>query len=123
MVTPGEQVRDVMLKTAKEIAENSAYAAGNATDTVANTTNFAIRTGFSLEAARGAGKTAFKGFKDFARGDTPCTILCGVSFACELTATTAAICPFPYSKTIWLVSKSISKGAMTYRNLCAGEGC
>ena len=111
-----------MLKTAKEIAENSVYAAGNATDIVPNITNFAIRTGFSLEAARGAGITAFKGFRDFARGDTPCTILCGVSFACQLTAATAAICPFPHSKRIWLVSKSISQGAMTSRNLCAGEG-
>lgn len=76
------------------------------------------------ESATALGKIAFKTTKDIARGDTICRGLCVVSGTCE----TIALCcstvkVIPYRGKIYVAAKIVSKGCMSFRNACAGEGC
>ena len=92
-VTPGENVRDAIIKAGIKAAEESGYAAGNTTEKLvelaSNTGNFVDR-GTELvgggETAGALGRIAFKTTKDIARGDTVCTGLCLVSGTCETIA-------------------------------------
>lgn len=78
----------------------------------------------SGETANSLGRIAFKTTKDVTRGDKVCTGLCLVSGACEIIALSCStINVIPYRGRIYLYAKTISRGCMTYRNICAGEGC
>lgn len=130
-ITPGENVRDAIIKAGLEVAEKSGYAAGNTTEKLVNIASSAgtvIDRGTELaggsESAAALGKIAFKTTKDIARRDTVCTGLCLISGTCEtvsLCCSTIKIIPF--RGRIYVVAKVVSKGCMAFRNACVGEGC
>lgn len=130
-ITPGEQLRDALIQIGMKTAEESAYVAGNNTDKVIklseNLGGFADRTTEFVggtESSAALGKILFKTTKDVARGDSVCTGLCAISATCE----TVAICcstvkSIPFRGRIYIGAKMISRGCMSFRNACAGEGC
>lgn len=130
-VTIGEDLRDSIIRVGLKSVEESAYIAGNNTEKIAK---FAVQGGVVLdrasefglggESARAAAVIAFKTTKDAARGDKTCTSLCLISAACETVAlgcSTVKIIPF--RGRIYVGCKILSKGCMTFRNLCASDGC
>jgi len=129
--TPGENVRDAIIKAGIKTAQESGYAAGNQTERfveIASNLGTYVDRGTELlgggESAGSLGRIAFKTTKDIARGDTVCTGLCILSGTCETIAlgcSTVKIIPF--RGKIYVCAKIISKGCMSYRNICAGEGC
>lgn len=129
--TAGEEVRDAIIKAGIKAAEESGYAAGNQTEkllALANKVGTVVDRGTTYaggsESAGAIGRIAFKTAKDVARGDSICTGLCLVSGACETIAlgcSTVKIIPF--RGRIYVCVKIISKGCMSYRNLCAGDDC
>ena len=130
-VTPGENVRDAIIKAGIKAAEESGYAAGNTTeklvDIASRAGNFVDR-GTELvgggETASSLGRIAFKTTKDIARGDSVCTGLCLISCTCETIAfSCSTIKIIPFRGRIYVGAKIVSKGCMSYRNLCAGESC
>lgn len=130
-VTPGEHVRDRIINAAVQAAQESAYVAGNNTDKVvkiADNLGNIIERGTELvggvEGAQSFGKIAFKTTKDLARGDSVCTGLCLVAGTCEAVAVCCStIKIIPFRGRIYVGAKILSKGCMSYRNACAGEGC
>ena len=119
--------RSVILPAAKE----SDYAAGNITERlvdVASKSGTAIdratELGLGSESAGALGRVAFKATKDAARGDTVCTGLCLVSGTCEAVALCCStIKIIPCRGQIYVGAKVISRGCISFRNACAGEGC
>ena len=115
----------------EKAAEESGYATGNQTEkllALANKVGTVVDRGTTYaggsESASAIGRIAFKTAKDVARGDSICTGLCLVSGACETIAlgcSTVKIIPF--RGRIYVCVKIISKGCMSYRNLCAGDDC
>ncbi len=70
------------------------------------------------------GSIGLKTTKDIALGDAVYTGLCDISGMCETIALgCSTIKVIPYKGQIYLYAKIISKGCMSYRNLCAGDGC
>ncbi len=130
-VTPGESVRDAMIKAGIKAAEESGYAAGNTTEKLVNIATQSgkivdrvTELGGGGEAASALGKIAFKTTKDIARGDVVCTGCCLVSGTCETVALCCStIKIIPFRGRIYVGAKIVSKGCMTFRNACAGEGC
>jgi len=129
--TPGENVRDAIIKAGLKAAEESGYAAGNTTEKfveIATSVGNGVDLGTQLtgggESASSLGRIVFKATKDVARGDAVCTGLCAVSGTCETIALgCSTIKIIPFRGRIYVCAKIVSKGCMTYRNLCAGEGC
>jgi hypothetical protein len=129
--TAGEAVRDLILAVGLKAAQESGYAAGNITervlDVVEKTGPMVERTKeFCLvtESAGSLGRIAFKATKDAARQDVVCTGLCLVSGACETIALGCSVIKIiPYRGRIYIGVKAISKGCISFRNACAGEGC
>lgn len=130
-ITPGESIRDSIIKAGIKSVEESAYIPGNNTEKIIQ---IAKKTGVVLDRATGFvcatessgafGKIAYKTTKDIARGDTVCTGLCVVSGACEAVALCCStIKIIPFRGKIYVGSKIVSKGCMSFRNACAGEGC
>lgn len=115
------------MKATKE----SAYAAGNTTERLVNiasaagtTVDRATELGGGSEAAAALGKITFKTTKDIARGDTLCTGFCLVSGTCEgIALCCSTIKVIPFRGRIYVGAKIVSRGCMTFRNACAGEGC
>ena len=130
-VTPGESVRDAIIKAGVKAAEDSAYAAGNTTEKlinlasdVGNVVDRGTELAGGSEASAALGKIAFKTTKDIARGDTVCTGLCFISGTCETVALCCSMVKvIPFRGRIYVCAKVVSKGCMSYRNLCASEGC
>jgi len=130
-VTPGESVRDAIIKAGVKAAEDSAYAAGNTTEKlinlasdVGNVVDRGTELAGGCEASAALGKIAFKTTKDIARGDTVCTGLCFISGTCETVALCCSMVKvIPFRGRIYVCAKVVSKGCMSYRNLCASEGC
>jgi hypothetical protein len=130
-LSPGEKIRDAMIEAGIKAAQESGYAAGNVTEQfvkIASTTgNFidgATALGGGVESSRSLAKIAFKTTKDVARGDKLCTGLCLVAGTCETLALGCSTLKFiPFRGRIYVCAKIVSNGCMTYRNLCAGEGC
>ena len=127
----GEDVRDFIIKSGVESVKDAAYISGNNTERVLKIAEMA-KTG--LETAGGAiggvesggalGKIAYKTTRDIARGDTVCTGLCVISGACETVALCCStIKIIPFRGRIYVGAKIVSKGCMSFRNACAGEGC
>ena len=92
-VTPGESVRDGIIKAGLKAAEESGYAAGNPTEKfveIATRIGKGVDLGTQFtggtESAGAIGRIAFKVTKDVARGDSICTGLCAVSGTCETIA-------------------------------------
>lgn len=108
--TPGESVRDAIL---------SSNTAEKAADIIKGATALAGGT----QSADALGKIIFKASKDVARGDTVCTGLCVVSGTCEAVSICCSTLKIPFRGSIYVGAKIISKGCMTFRNACAGEGC
>ena len=129
--TPGENVRDMIIQAGIKAAEESDYAAGNTTEKLVELASNAgtfVDRGTELvgggETAGTLGRIAFKTTKDIARGDSVCTGLCLVSGACETVAfSCSTIKILPFRGRIYVCAKIVSRGCMSYRNLCAGEGC
>jgi len=129
--TPGENVRDAIIKAGTKIAEESGYAADNKTYKLLELSeNFAsiFDRGTELagggESASALGKIAFKTTKDIARGDTICTGLCAISGTCETVALCCStIKAIPFRGRIYVGAKIVSVGCMSFRNACVGEGC
>jgi hypothetical protein len=129
--TPGENIRDAVINSGIKAVQESAYALGNNRDEMAfalETAKIAVEGGTALaggtESAGALGKILFKTTKDIARGDTVCTGLCVVSGTCESVALCCStIKIIPYRGRIYVGAKIISRGCMTFRNACAGEGC
>ena len=130
-VTPGESVRDAMIKAGIKAVEDSGYAAGNTTEKLVNIATQSgqivdrvTELGGGGEAASALGKIVFKTTKDIARGDVVCTGCCIVSGTCETVALCCStIKIIPFRGRIYVGAKIISKGCMSFRNACAGEGC
>ena len=130
-VTPGENVRDAIIQAGLKTAQESGYAAGNTTerlvqiaDNLGTAVDRGTELGFGGEAATALGKIAFKTGKDIVRKDPVCTGLCLVSGTCETIALSCStIKIIPFRGRIYVCAKLVSKGCMSYRNLCAGEGC
>lgn len=129
--TPGENVRDAIIKAGLQAAQESGYAAGNPTEKFVN---LASNAGTFLDRASeligggesfgAVGRIAFKTTKDIARGDSICTGLCAVSLTCEtIAASCSTIKIIPFRGKVYVCAKMISRGCMSYRNLCAGDGC
>ena len=130
-LTPGEEIRDMIIQKGIEAAKESGYAAGNTTEKllkVADKIGNVVDRGSQLvggsEAAGSLGRVAFKTTTDIARGDTICTGLCAISLVCEsLALGCSALKIIPYRGGVYVAAKTVSKGCMSYRNLCAGKGC
>lgn len=130
-ITPGESIRDAMIKAGIKTAEESAYAAGNTTEklvNIASNLGDTVDRGTELvgggEAAAALGRTIFKTTKDISRGDTVCTGLCLVATTCETVALCCSTIKYiPFRGRIYVGVKVVSKGCMAFRNACAGEGC
>ena len=126
-ITPGEAVRDSIIKSGLE----AAYAAGNKTDEIhqiGRVAKTAVDGGVALcggaEASKSLGTIVFKAVKDIARGDATCTGLCCISGTCESAALLCSTVPIiPFRGRIYVGAKIVSRGCMAYRNLCAGEAC
>jgi hypothetical protein len=129
--TLGENIRDSIIKAGIKTAEESDYAAGNTTEKMVEIASrlgdgvdLGTRLGLGSESASSIGRIIFKATKDMARGDSVCTGLCLVSGASETIALACSALKFiPYRGNIYVFAKIVSKGCMTYRNNCAGEGC
>lgn len=129
--TPGETVRDIIIKAGLKAAEEAGYAAGNKTEVmvaIAQEAGGVVDKGTKLiggsESASALGRIAFKATKDSARGDTVCTGLCLISGTCEVFALgCSTIKIIPFRGQIYIGAKIISKGCIAFRNACAGEGC
>ena len=127
----GENIRDNVIKAGVKAAEESAYAAGNTTEKLVEVASNAgtiidraAELGLGTESAGALGKVLFKATKDAARNDKLCTGLCLVSGTCE----SVALCcsqfkVIPFRGRIYVGAKIISKGCITFRNACSGEGC
>jgi hypothetical protein len=130
-ITPGEQIRDKIIQLGIQSAEESGYAAGNLTEKildVATGVGHGLDYGTQLtgggEAAGALGRVVFKTTRDIARGDKICTGLCLISGTCESMALVCAtIKIMPFRGKVYLICKILSRGCISYRNLCAGEGC
>lgn len=130
-VTPGENVRDAIIQAGIKAAEESGYAAGNTTEKlveIASSLGTAVDRGTELigggESGSALGRIVFKTTKDIVRGDAVCTGLCIVSGTCETVALgCSTIKIIPFRGRVYVCAKIVSKGCMTYRNLCAGDGC
>lgn len=130
-LTPGENVRDAIIKAGIKTAQESGYAAGNTTERLVDIASKAgtvldraTELGLGTESASALGRVAFKVTKDVARGDTVCTGLCLVSGTCEAVALCCStIKIIPFWGRIYVGAKVISRGCITFRNACAGEGC
>ena len=129
--SPGESIRDAMISAGIKAVQESAYVAGNNTDEIvslAKKVGSVVDGGTALaggtESAGALGKILYKTSKDVARGDTVCTGLCVISGTCESVALCCSTFKtIPFRGRIYLGAKIISKGCMTFRNACAGEGC
>lgn len=79
--------------------------------------------GVGGEAASALGRITFKGMQDaVVRKDPLCTGLCVVSGASEaLAVCCSAIQIIPFRGRIYVYAKLVSKGCMTFRNLCAAD--
>jgi hypothetical protein len=132
--TPGENIRDAIISTGVTAVQESAYYLdylGSKTEAMAlaaKTAKIAVEGGTALaggtESAGALGKILFKTTKDIARGDSVCTGLCVVSGTCESVALCCStIKIIPYRGRIYVGAKIVSRGCMTFRNACAGEGC
>lgn len=129
--TPGENVRDAIIKAGLKTAEESAYKAGNLTEKVveaAEKVSPAVDRGVELfsggESSAALGRIAFKTTKDVSRGDKICTGLCLISAGCEAIALSCStIKVIPFRGRIYVGAKIVSKGCMSFRNACVGEGC
>ena len=129
--TPGEVVRDSIIKAGIKAAEEAGYAAGNKTEVLvelAQKVGDTIDGGTALvggsESASAFGRIAFKTTQDMARGDTVCTGLCLISGTCEAVALgCSTIKVIPFRGRIYVGAKIISKGCISFRNACAGAGC
>ena len=130
-VTPGEQIRDSIISAGIKTAQEAGYAAGNTTERlvkvatdVGKGVDFGTQLAGGGESASSLGRIAFKAGRDMARGDAVCTGLCSISAACETIALgCSTISIIPCRGKIYIYAKLVSRGCMTYRNLCAGEGC
>lgn len=130
-LTPGENIRDAIIQAGIKAAEESGYAAGNTTERLVNIASKAgpaidraTELGLGTESAGALGRVAFKATKDIARGDSVCTGLCLVSGTCEAVALCCStIKVIPFRGRIYVSAKIISKGCISFRNACAGEGC
>lgn len=129
--TPGENVRDAIIKAGLKTAEKSAYKAGNLTERVveaAEKISPMVDRGVELfsggESSAALGKIAFKTTKDISRGDKVCTGLCLISVGCEAIALSCStIKIIPFRGQIYVGAKIVSRGCMSFRNACVGEGC
>lgn len=129
--TPGESVRDAIIKAGIKTAENSGYAAGNLTEKLVDiATSIGVYVDRATELCGGVesstalGTIAYKTVQDAARADTVCTGLCVISAACEtISLGCSTIKIIPFRGKIYVCAKIVSRGCMTYRNLCAGKGC
>ena len=129
--TPGEVVRDNIIKAGIKAAEEAGYAAGNKTEVLVELAQKAggvVDGGTALvggsESASAFGRIAFKATQDIARGDTICTGLCLVSGTCEAVALCCStIKIIPGRGKAYMAAKIISKGCISFRNACVGEGC
>ena len=129
--TPGENVRDAIIQAGLKAAQESGYAAGNTTERLVNiaaktgtVVDRATELGFGSESAAALARVSFKATKDIVRGDVVCTGLCLVSGTCEAVALCCStIKVIPGRGRIYVGAKIISKGCITFRNACVGEGC
>jgi hypothetical protein len=129
--TPGENLRDAVINSGMTVLQESADVVGNNPDEIAllaetagNIVDGGIALAGGTESAGALGKILFKTSKDIARGDTVCTGLCVVSGTCESVALCCStIKIIPYRGYIYVGAKIVSRGCMTFRNACAGEGC
>jgi hypothetical protein len=129
--TAGEIVRDRIIETGIKAVEESAYTAGNKTNKMlelAEKAEAAFDSGTAIaggtESAGALGRIGFKATTDIARGDKICTGLCLVSAGCETIALgCSTIKRIPFRGRIYLGAKIVSKGCISFRNACAGEGC
>ena len=129
--TPGEVVRDNIIKAGIKAAEEAGYAAGNKTDVMVELAQKAgdvVDGGTALvggsESGAAFGRIAFKATQDIARGDTVCTGLCLVSATCEAAALSCStIKAIPFRGRIYVAAKIISRSCISFRNACVGAGC
>jgi hypothetical protein len=129
--TPGENIRDAIVSAGIRASQESGYVLGNSTDEIVQATRAfgkIVDWGSALaggtEASGALGKILYKTSKDIARGDTVCTGLCAVSGTCESVALCCSTFKaIPFRGRIYIGAKIISKGCMTFRNACVGEGC
>ena len=129
--TPGEIVRDAIIKAGIKTAEEAGYAAGNKTELLielAQKSGSVVDGGTALvggsESGAAFGRIAFKATQDIARGDTVCTGLCLVSATCEAAALSCStIKAIPFRGRIYVAAKIISRSCISFRNACVGAGC
>jgi hypothetical protein len=130
-LTPGENVRDAIIKAGIKTTEESAYLTSNYTAKLielAEKMSTTVDRGTELvgggSSAAALERIGFKTTKDIARGDSVCTGLCLVSGTCETIALCCStIKVIPFRNRIYVGAKIVSQGCMAFRNSCVGEGC
>ena len=91
---------------------------------IASKTGTQVDRGIQLiggkEASSSLGKIAFKTTKDMAYGLRFCLVL----GRCEtITFCCSTIKIIPFRGQVYIAAKIVSRGCMTFRNACVGEGC
>ena len=128
-LTPGENIRDEIIKAVIKATEQSCYTACNKieklVEIVSKDGNFVDRGNEFV----GGGKTAaslsrivFKITNYIASGNIVWTAMClmsGTSETISFGCSTIKIIPF--RGRLYVGAKIVSKGWMSYRNICAGE--
>lgn len=119
MVNPlnGPQVRDLILQQGYSATEATAYAWGNITQGIANTGKGAL----TAQSGNRVGSGAYKATKDLARGDTVCTVLCGISIGAETACMLITWIPMPGKFTTIAILKGVSYGTTKFRDMCAND--
>ena len=129
--TPGEIVRDTIISAGVSAIEETGYVADTKTDALVKRAQKSVDLidgGTALaggsESATARGRVTFKTIRDRAWGEMVCTGLCLVSGTCEAIALGySTMKRMPFRGRIYLSSKLISRGCITFRNACTGEGC
>lgn len=97
--------------------QSTAFFFENLTKTIQETGKGAL----TVDSGKRAGTGIFKASKDFARGDTICAGLCGVSAGCEVIAGVLIWCPIPGKIVAVSTLKATSIGCQRFRDLCASD--
>lgn len=110
------------------IAEKSEYKVNNTPDNLVSLSGAIIDRGTELvvgsESAQALGRIAYKTSRDLSRNDKICSSLCLISCAAETVALACSVISIiPFRGRMYVGAKIISQSCMSFRNLCANEGC
>jgi len=113
----GNEVRDFILKQGYSSTEAAAFALGNWTKGIAETS----KTALTAQSGSRIGSGAYKATKDFSKGDVMCGTLCSVSIGCETACAIIVWIPVPCKFATIGILKGVSHASTKFRDLCAND--